>query len=279
MLLAQKGENKLEESIIEALHNKSATGPILMGILEKENKNITKETFYRILRKLTNEEVINKQNGIYQLNRHWLQRIYRFSKKHIEENHGIDPDNILNFEEGDKIIYKFKNANLMGIYWAHTYDMLFDKHDPKIPILVYHPHEWLIHTRTIAETFFLNRIKDDRKMVFFAVGGNTELDKSFKKEWENKFLQIGIGINYGLKNNEYINVLGDFIFKITMSKKFGDDIGKFFKTHNKIDAKNLIDLEKICNRNDPAKMIFTRSKKEAEKWRSKYKKHFYVPKI
>lgn len=279
MLLAQKGENKLEESIIEALHNKSATGPILMGILEKENKNITKETFYRILRRLTNEEVINKQNGIYQLNRHWLQRIYRFSKKHIEENQGIDPDNILNFEEGDKIIYKFKNANLMGIYWAHTYDMLFDKHDPKIPILVYHPHEWLIHTRTIAETFFLNRIKDDKKIVFFAVGGNTELDKSFKKEWENKFLQIGIGINYGLKHNEYINVLGDFIFKITMSKKFGDDIGKFFKTHNKIDDRNIIELEKICNKNDPAKMIFTRSHKEAEKWRTKYKKHFYVPKI
>ena len=167
----------------------------------------------------------------------------------------------------------------MGIYWAHTYDMLFDKHDPKIPILVYHPHEWLIHTRTIAETFFLNRIKDDKKIVFFAVGGNTELDKSFKKEWENKFLQIGIGINYGLKHNEYINVLGDFIFKITMSKKFGDDIGKFFKTHNKIDDRNIIELEKICNKNDPAKMIFTRSHKEAEKWRTKYKKHFYVPKI
>ena len=278
MLLAQEGEKKTEEYIVETLHKGGQSGPALLVVVLKNDHSISKETFYRILRKLLNEEVLNKNKSVYQLNRHWLQRVYRFSKKHIETNQGTDADNILSFEEGDKISYKFKNPNLMGIYWAHTYDMIFEMHDSHIPILIFHPHEWLIHTRVESESFFLSRIAEDKKMVLFAIGGNTQLDKTFKKGWENKFLQIATGIDYGLKRTEYVNVLGDFIFKVSTSKKFGDDLETFFKTHTEMDDKNRAELEKLCNRKDATRMVFTRSKKEAEKWRAKFKKHYYMPK-
>jgi DNA-binding PadR family transcriptional regulator len=278
MLLAQKGEQKIEDYIVEILHSKEASGPTLLKEISKNDPGISKETFYRILRKLLNEEVLNKQNKIYQLNRHWLQRVYRFGKKHIEENQGIDAGNILSFEEGDKISYKFKNPNLMGIYWAHTGDMIYEKHDRKIPILVYHPHEWLIYGRVISETFFLSRFKDDKKLVFFAVGGNTDIDKKFKKDWDDKYRQISINANLGLKNNEYINVFGDFIFKVTVGKKFAEDINNFFKKNKIVSESNRKELEDLCNRNETSKMILTRSKKEADKWRAKFNKHFYIPK-
>jgi len=278
MLLAQKGEKKTEEQIIEMLHDKGASGPALLAAIHKIDPGISKETFYRILRRLLDEEVLNKQSKVYQLNRHWLQRIYRFGKKHIETNQGIDPDNILSFEEGDRISYKFKNPNLMGIYWAHTYDMIFERHDPKVPILIFHPHEWLIHTRIDSESFFLSRFTDDRKLAFFSIGGSTALDKGFKKDWSGTYVQIGAGIDYGLKKTEYINVLGDFIFKVSVSKRFSEDIDSFFKKYDRVIPENQAELEKICNRTDPAKMVFTRSKKEADKWRAKFKKHFYMPK-
>ncbi len=277
MLLVQNSDKKIEDWIVELLHQKEAVGPALLAELQKKDPSTTKETFYRVVRRLLADEVINKNNKIYQLNRHWLQKIYRFSKKHIETNQGIDADNILSFEEGDKISYRFKNPNLMGIYWAHTYDMIFDQHDPKVPIMIHHPHEWLIHTRTESESFFLSRFKDDKKLVFFSIGGKTELDRQFKNEHENKFVQIGIGVDYNLKNNEYINVLGDFIFKVSVSKKFADNLETFFKKHKKITPENREELEKLCNRKDPAKMAFTRSKKESEKWRAKFQKHFYKP--
>lgn len=275
MLLAQKGDKKIEDWIVELLHEKEAEGPTLLAELQKKDTSITKETFYRVVRKLLSDEVVNKQSKIYQLNRHWLQKIYRFSKKHIETNQSIDADNILSFEEGDKISYRFKNPNLMGIYWAHTYDMIFDRHDAKEPILIHHPHEWLIHTRTESESFFLSRFKDDKKLAFFSIDGKTELDKEFKKGHENKFLQVGISIDYGLKNTEYINVLGDFIFKVSVSKRFADDLDAFYKNNREITPENKMELEKLCNRKDSAKMVFTRSKKEADKWRVKFNKYFY----
>ncbi len=277
MLLAQKGDKGLEEIIIETLREGGLTGPTLLKNISQKI-NTSKETFYRVLRGLIKKEVLNKHESIYQLNRHWLQRIYRFGKSHIEENKNIDTDNILSFKEGDKITYKFNNPNAMGIYWAHTYDMIFEQHDPKVPILIFHPHEWLIHTRISSESFFLNRFEEDKKLVFFAVGGKTDLDKDFKKNWESKFRQIGIGINLSTKRTEYINVLGDYIFKVSLSERFNKDLETFFKNNKEITPGNRVELEKLCNRKDSAKMIFTRSKKEADLWRTKFKKYFFIPK-
>jgi predicted transcriptional regulator len=276
MLMAQKGKKGLGEVIIEILQNGGSTGPTLLERVCKKN-DTSKESFYRILRDLLKKEVINKHHNIYQLNRHWLQQLYRFSKKHIEENKGIDTDDILSFKEGDKITYKFSNPNDMGIYWAHTYDMIFEHHDPKIPILVFHPHEWLVHTRIASETFFLNRFNEDKKLVFFAIGGNTNFDKEFKKTWESNFRQIGIGINFNTKNTEYVNVLGDYVFKVSLSKKFNNNLESFFKIHKELNLENKVELEKLCSRKDSAKMVFIRSKKEAEVWRAKFKKYFFVP--
>lgn len=277
MLLTQ-GKESLEDAVLQILHSGGLSGPSLLAAVKKKSPRISKETFYRTLRSLLKEEVLNKHAAIYQINRHWLQRIYRFSRSSVETNLGIDSDNILSFKEGDSVTFKFKNPNLMGIYWAHTYDMIFDRHDPKVPILIFHPHEWLIHTRTESESFFLSRFKDDKKLAFFAVGGNTELDKNFKKGCANQYIQIATGVSYGLKNTEYINVLGDFIFKVSTSKRFANDLSTFFRKYKIVDSENLKELTALCNRSDATKMVFTRSKKEAAFWREKYKKYFFIPK-
>ena len=278
MLFVEKTKRSIDEILVDILHERSYSGPELFTVLKKRTRTVSKETFYRTLRALIAEEVINKAKKTYQLNRHWLQRMYRFSKIHIETNQGNDADTILSFKEGDAITYTFKNPNRMGIYWAHTYDMVFDQHDSKVPILIFHPHEWLIHTRVDSETFFLNRFEEDKKHVFFALGGTTELDKEFKKEWNSTHRSIGTGLTVGLKRNEYINVLGDFIFKISTSETFANAIDVFFKKYKTIDETNRSEIEKICNANTKVKMVFMRSKKEAEKMRIKFKKYFYVPK-
>jgi DNA-binding PadR family transcriptional regulator len=273
-----KRERTLEDRIISLLHDKDAPGPSLLAKVREEEAPVSKETFYRALRRLLEQEVVSKQNEQYQLNHRWLLRIYRFSKNHIEASRGIDKNEVLSFQEGDKVSYKFRTPNLMGMYWGHLYDMVFDLHDPTIPILSFHPHNWFIHTRTRSETFFLNRFEEDKKLAFLAIGGKTPVDKAFKKDWESRYRQIGLGIDMGLKKTEYINVLGDFIFKVSVSKKCSDDIESFFKKNPEITAENRAELAKIANRNDPARVVFMRSKKEAQKWRAKFKKHFFVPK-
>lgn len=269
MFMAQ-GDKKSEDFIIEILHAKDATGPALLAAVQKK-ESLSKETFYRILRKLLAEEVVTKYRGTYQLNRHWMHRIYRFAKKHIETE---APESILSFKDGDSVTYRFKTPNQMGIYWAHTYDIIFDQHDPSVPILIFHPHEWLIHTRTASEKLFLNRFTDDKKTAIFSIGGTSKIDKQFKKEWSGPFVQVSNGINHGLKNTEYLNVLGDFIFKVTLTKRFGDRLDAFFTNNPSITEHNIRELQRLCNGDEKVRMVLTRSKKEAAKWHAKFDRHF-----
>jgi hypothetical protein len=273
MLLAQNGPGKLEDVIVTTLHKHEVSGPEFLLEIQRLFPSVTRETFYRTVRKLIAEEVVTRQNRIYRLNIRWLERVHRFSKRHIEAGR----EDILSFREGDKLTYRFRTPGLLSTYWAHVYDVIFDKHDPRIPILISHPHEWIIYTKVRSESFFLNRFEEDRKLMFFAIRGRTPLDKTFQKEWESEFRQIGTGISLGLKSTEYINVLGDFIMRISMSKKFSDDIDLFFEKYTNMTPESMRELERLCNRKDTARMVVVRSKKEAEKWRRKYAKYFYIP--
>lgn len=277
MLFSRNTGATIEELIIESLGAHAVTGATLLEKIRKTLPKTSKETFYRILRSLLEQEVVTKYGMLYGVNRHWLKRLYRFSKPKLDLTQPTNAMSVLSFEEGDSITYTFKTPNLMGIYWAHLYDAVFDLHYPQIPILIFHPHEWLIYTRMDSETLFLKRFSEDQKRGLFSIGGSAELDKEFKKKWSSKYLEIATGASYGLKNTEYLNVLGDFIFKVKVSTRFAKDIDGCFKKYKTISDDSREELMAICNRPDKVKMVFTRSKKEADKWRTKWKKDYFMP--
>lgn len=270
--------NKIEEKIVEILHKNPLSGPSLFKKLSEEENPPSKESFYRILRDLKKDEIIHKDGSIYTLNRIWLKRMRDFIDKHIQS----DTLNILDMQDGDKITYKFKNPNLMGIYWAHSGNVVFDNASSNSPILIYHPHEWLIYTRTHSEEFFLqnfvNGYDQGKGVVFWIMGGNTPLDKEFQKEWNKGLLEIGTGLDIGAGNNLYVNVVGDYVFLVTTEKSFGEKLDQIFRENRIMTPKTLAELRDLTERNYKTKLVLMKSKKEAEKWKKKFKKYFFVPK-
>ena len=124
MIFAHK--TRIEEYIIELLDDGSMDGPnILASLTHQYHKKITKQAVYKSLRKLVDEEVVNKTGTQYSLNRVWLQKIQAFSKRHIEQHTSIDTMNILNLEDGDSVTYQFKNPFTLDITWGHLYDIIF----------------------------------------------------------------------------------------------------------------------------------------------------------
>lgn len=270
--------NKTEEKIVEILHKNPLNGPSLLKRLNELESAPSKESFYRILRDLKRDEIIHKDGQIYTLNRIWLKRMRDFIDKHIQS----DTLNILDMGDGDKITYKFKNPNLMGIYWAHSGNVVFDNVGSKTPILIYHPHEWLIYTRTHSEEFFLQNFVDGydhgKGKVFWIMGGNTALDKKFQKEWNRGHLEIGTGLDIGADENLYVNVVGDYVFLVTTEKSFGEKLDQIFQKNEVMTPNALAELQALTEKNYKTKLVLMKSKREAEKWKKKFKKYFFVSK-
>ena len=277
MLFGTKS-NKTEEQIVAILDKSSLDGPSLLKKLNEQNNPPSKESFYRILRDLKEDEIVHKDGPTYTLNRIWLKRMRGFIDKHIQS----DTLNILDMQDGDKITYKFKNPNLMGIYWAHAGNVVFDNVGSKTPILIYHPHEWLIYTRTHSEEFFLqnfvNGYDHGKGVVFWIMGGNTTLDKKFQKEWSKGLLEVGVGIDIGTGKNLYVNVVGDYVFLVTTEKSFGEKLDQIFQKNEVMTPKALSELKSLTEKNYRTKLVLMKNKKEAEKWKKKFKKYFFISK-
>lgn len=274
MLFADK--IRVDEYIIEILDKGSMEGPALLEAING-HQIISKQALYKSLRKLQQNEVINKTGTHYSLNRTWLRKIYDFGKRHIHEVEKIEVANILNLEDGDSVTYKFKNPFLMDITWGHLYDITYEQTDKLQTMLNYHPHEWLMLSRTETETYFLDRFKKDKKTILFNIGGNTFLDKKFKKDFQTEHVKINTGISYNLKDNQYLSVVGDYIFEITTDPEFEKMVHTFFTEHTGIDELAQKQIEAISKKKYRSKLKLSKNKKKADMWRKKFKKDFYVP--
>ena len=276
MLFSQQ-KKSLSDHIVYNLGKNPLSGTKLVEIL-KNTTGTSKESIYRTLRELLKQEVINKAQKKYSLNRHWIQRMHEFSLQHISKPHTVDAHSILQFSDGDSITYEFKSADLMGIYWGHLYDYVTDVHPSGIPIIIYHPHEWLIHARKTSEEYVLNRVNKEKRLVLFSVGGDTKLDKKFKKDWSSDYLKINTNVELlGLKPNRYINILGDFIFEVRTTLAFEEAVDNFLQEITTINEVNRKELQQIVHDHYRTKLIFSRNKKRATKLRKQFSKDFYIP--
>jgi hypothetical protein len=277
MIFGEK--TRLEEYIIELLDKGSLDGPnLLTSLSNRYNKKTTKQAVYKSLRKLLDEEVINKTGNNYSINRMWIQKVKDFTDRHTNETDHVNKMNVLNFEDGDSVTYRFKNPFTLDITWGHLYDIIFEDDDRNHVMLNHHPHEWLMISRTETEKFWLGQINKRKKMMLFTLSKKTPLDKKFQKENTTEYIKINLNESYGLNHNQYLSVIGDYIFEITTDPVFEERVDKFFSENDYLDEMAKNQIAAISKQKYKSKLKLSKNKKKADAWRRKYKQDFYIPK-
>ncbi len=270
MLLGHNSQ--IEDYIIKVLDQKPQRGPLLVDAINaSSDKKLTKQAVYASLRKLLDQEVVTKSGTLYTLNRVWLQKLYQFSKKHIQLGTPKDYQTVLDFEDGDSVTYKFKNPHMMDIMWGHLYDLVYEITDPHQVIINHHPHEWLILGRTETETYWLNRYNNDQKMLLFNIGGNTELDKLFKHQYSSDYIKINTGVDYGFRPNQYLAVVGDYIFDISVEHGFEQAVDDLFQQDDISDLSvTKKAVEQLAKSKYSSKLKLTKNPEKAAGWRKTF---------
>ena len=266
--------NKSINFILQSLQEQSLSGPRIVEEVRKFRPHITKQAVYTTLRQLLHKEIVQKVHGVYFINRLWAKQLLTFAQSQLLDQQIPGVVSFENLSDGDKIIYQFKNPHVMDVYWGHIFDSMIEKQNQNIPLIIYHPHEWFIYSRRETEELFLNTLLSHDSLVFFAIGGDTPLDFSFKRTWETEELQISCGEKYDFLDDHYINILGDFIIEVFVDQRFGREIDQIFKTGEKLSF--LADIEALSQKKYKTKMIISRNKKNAERIRKKIAKDFYL---
>lgn len=266
MLFSPK--QSLEERIVGYLLTKEQTVKGIKKLLNEDKVVVTIQGIYKALRLLTHEEITIKRGILYYLSEEWRNKVV----EELSQN-----NNHFELAEGEKISLDLTSLVHLDQQWKNIVLPLHNAH-PLIPVFFYNPHEIWIHlneSRKKSEYGYYASFKENKTHAFCLFGGNTIHDQSMKKELQNEYLQIAVGVSHFSKT-DYPTIFGDYIITTRLSARLAEEIEQCYLTSP--DAATLeAGLQKIGIEKKKVRLIIERDRDKAKKLRKKLSKEFFVP--
>ncbi len=260
------------ETIVEILAKGSCTTLELEKLVAKE-RIVTKQGFYKALRKLVQDEVVEKNKQSVFLSNVWVTRMHDFLDTVDATYQEQTSRSLVTLSEGESLTYSFRSIGHLDTLWMH-YFFLIAKEHPAADILMYDAHEFWSLVRPGAQKFLYEWIKSSKRNSYVVIGSNTELDK----KTTSYIKKLGSSVMYEPKasypKNYFTLVIGDYVIDSLVDKKTGEGIDKIYKTNplwNEETKRKVISLIEGSLRH---KIVITRDIKRAMKIRKQLMKYF-----
>lgn len=145
--------------------------------------NISKQGFYKSLRKLRDEHIIIWKKQLVSINTQWLaywELFIQTSQANLETknyNH-----NFLHLAPGDSVTHRFGSILDAVVFWDHAFNLFLNSLPEYSVFFTYVSHDWFVITqRTLAEQQLATTAKTRNLLYLATTGYNTPLDLHTKK--------------------------------------------------------------------------------------------------
>ncbi len=269
----------IEDYVIHFLQKESLSGAVLLGKIQHIRPNTTKQALYAALRKLRTQEIVIMHNMRISLSTIWLRNMIEFFQiaKHVYIKSITTDEGFLNLEDGDRVMYSFKNPNIADIFWGHAFEILAEITSVSAPAYVYNPHEWFMLARPETEKSIFKKIAQSGKQILVLAGGATFLDKSIIKEFDGTIAQYHpTDEDIFEKRNYYLNIFDDFIIEAYLDEKITKKIDWFYESTEEWTLEKQNKLRDIIALEGKNKLTISRNKKRSDKLKKMFNKYFYV---
>lgn len=272
-------QNSLEDRIIQYVHKRPFVIVDLIEHLQQDRPGTTKQAVYASIRKLKKEEVVVVYKKQISLNKAWVQKMSEFfdvaRKNYLSEN--ILDSSFLNLADGDRVAYRFQSPFVTDQYWAHVFSVLTDSIHEQVPVMIYGPHQWFMIARRESEAPLFEAFKKQKRLVCVTAGHDLPLDKKIRSSYDGEYAKYSAGIDFGFKNNHYINIFGDFIIDVYLDLEVSEQIDAFYQTIDKLTPEKIEELKAIVSQRGKNRLVISRNEKRAGKIRKQLAKNFFIP--
>lgn len=274
------GKDNIRNSIIDLLSDGSKKATNVISEIKAIKPGTTKQGVYRVFKDLIKEEIIIKYSKKVMLNQIWVNQLNEFVNKvdkNYLENYRQKPKNELErLAEGDRIIYLFKNLDSFDTFWNHIFSMIVKKTNRVSPLYLYNPHEWTALAREKSEKYMYGWIGKNKPKTFYAIGGNTELDRMMRKNYSSESIEFSTGKRLGFENNYYVAVLENYLIETFLDKNISEEIEKIYG-EEKNEENGSRKIKEIFKERTKFKIIVSLNQEKASKIKKKFEKIFFIP--
>jgi hypothetical protein len=269
----------IEDGITALLAHSPVRSSQLVTRVSNETDH-TIQAVYLVIRKMREAGIVLSHHGVLSLSTVWLeQQIALFEEaRQAYLDSGTDSFSFGRLQERDRIAYEFKNPVLLDEMWGHLFMVLLKQVEISMPIMIYNAHSWFPIVRRNSEATIFTSLANQGYRAFFSIGGTTDLDRdvgnSFIKPLGHSF---SLGNQFGLKNTQYMNIIGDYIIEVTLDTEVSDKIDAFYNDYSTLQAAEITELQTIVTKVGKNKLVVSRNTQKAQKWRSRLAKNFLIP--
>lgn len=266
----------IEEKVIKLLSKGEKLTTTLLDETNKIGKKISKQGFYKALRKLKKEEVLLVYSKIASLDVVWIRNQSKVINDAME-NYSLNPEtqSVFDIENGESATYTFSKIKNLDTFWGHIQSALIKITPKNEPIFSYDPHYWFYIAREQREKVLLEEMVEQKRQFLMTVGGKTEIDKSIKKHFNNDYLQYNHNKLFD-KSNFYMTLVGEYIIEVNLDKFLSEKVDEIFIKNFSTNDSIKKEFEEILESKGKNKIKISRNINKSAKLKSKFKKDFYI---
>jgi hypothetical protein len=276
------GKDNVKNLIIDLLSDGSKRATEVVDEIKGLKPGVTKQAVYLAFRNLIKEEIIIKYSKKVMLNQIWVNQLNDFVNKvdrnYLENYREKKSKNELDrMREGDRIIYLFNTVESFDNFWNHIFSMIVKKTNKLSPLYLYNPHEWTALAREKSEEYMYRWIEKNKPKTFYAIGGNSFLDREMRKQHSSEEIEFSTGERLGFENNYYLAVLENYLIETYLDKKVTEEIEKIYekeKDENVASQK----IREAFREKTKFKIIVSVNSEKSRKLKNKFEKIFFIPK-
>lgn len=271
----------IEQWLLQALQQGPRRIVGIISELKDARPGTTKQGVYAALRVLKKQEKVVLHRGRASLNSAWVSSMANFFSiaERYYRNEDSGDGNFLHLQDGEKISYSFKDAVLTDAFWGHAFHLLVATEQPGAPVYLYNPHQWFLIAREKSETELISFVLKSKRQYLLTVGSSLPLDKHISSLFDGEQSQYYMRSDALFpKNNYYVNIIGDFIIEAWTDADVANKIDDMYASTGVYSETIKKELEDIISSQGKTKLVISRNKRKAEKYKNMLKKFFYFPK-
>lgn len=240
--------------------------------IRKSEKQMTLQGFYKLLQQLQEKRVIVKDGKLLSIDAGWVHAIIDFTAQlrntYLQSNPSTA--NIL-LKEGEWNEFEFPTVIDMDNFWYHALVMVAhyygeQEHNDK-NVYNYNDHCWFQVIRSGSEQTLGDTYADMDMEWYLVAGSHSFVDGLVESMVENETLHYTLSNGEGFKQNEYVVVIGDYIFETALPKYIYEMMESVYERVHVVTDPALGSIEDLIRLPAKTTLRISRDKKRAQRLR------------
>jgi hypothetical protein len=236
-------DETLEDRIISLTLGRKVRIKSLHTRLSSEEP-VSLRAIYKAVDKLIEARVLLKAGKQVMVDEEWARRV----------GERLRPPPIPAPSAGEQLLYSFTSIEHLDAFWKSTV-LPIEESMPNAETFLYSPHNFwaYIPDRKESEESYYRHFTGLNR-GFFTIGGDSDADRGFKKQYQSEYLQIDTRDVASLRRTDHITVIGSLIITVRLLKNTAKCIDDLYVSGKEMED-FLPELLAVCAA--PGKIKFT----------------------